>query len=416
MQQVEKISLRGWISWLLGASFFFIMYIGRLSPGVMTSELMLDFHVSTAALGYLSMYFFYPYVLLQLPAGILVDRFGPKRLLILMSVVCGLACYLFSQADSYNAAIISRLLFGIGASFAFVCSLKIAILWFPASRIGFVAGLTQSLGMVGAAVGEQPIAHVVQWTGWRNTLLLEMGLFILLASLVILFVKERAASHVAARTSGADLRKGLRLVLLNPQTWLVGLYAGFLFAPTAAFAELWGNSFLRVGYELSSEKAAFCVGLVFIGFAISGPILGWLSDRTGRRKPWLWLSSIMSAILLLTVVYVPNLSFTTLSILMLIYGLFNTGVVVAYAVASEINPSYVSGISLGIANMLSIIIGALSQPLIGELLERISQQFDPLNYSLSDYQEAFLAIPISFAISLIILIFVKETQCKSTPD
>lgn len=123
----------------------------------------------------------------------------------------------------------------------------------------------------------------------------------------------------------------------------------------------------------------------------------------------------MSAVTLLTVIYVGDLPFWAINVLFLVYGIFNTGVVVAYAVASEINPKFVAGISLGIANMLTIIVGALSQPLIGEMLDGISKQYDPLNYSVADYQHAFIALPISFILSFLIIFLIKETFCRSLP-
>ncbi len=414
---MKHISCKGWISWFLGAAFFYAMYVARLTPGVMTKELMMDFQVTPSSLGYLSMLFFYPYMLLQIPAGIFVDRFGPKIILIIAVCICGVACFLFSQSPNYQLAMTYRFFFGVGAALAFVTSLKLAAIWFPASRIGLIAGLTQTMGMLGAATGEQPVAALVQHIGWRQTLLVEVGLFVVLLVLIIFFVSEggdeAAAKTEPNRTRGDALRQGMKNVLMNPQSWLVGLYTGFIFAPTVAFAELWGNSYLRVAYDLTSERAAFSVGLIFMGWAVGGPLFGWLSDSTGRRKPWMLIAAIVSAVTLLTVIYVEGLPYWAICLLLFGYGVFNTGVVVAYAVASEINPKFVAGVSLGIANMLTIIVGALSQPLVGEMLERAGKQFDPLNYAVTDYQQAFFALPVSFVLSILIIFFIRETYCRS---
>src|SRR5687768_6752451 len=159
-----------WLIWGLGAAFFFAEYVARVAPSVMVPELMKSFNVDAMAIGSLSAFFSYAYVSMQIPVGILVDRYGPHRLLTVMCIVCGLGCFLFAAASNIISANLGRFLMGFGASFAFVGSLKLAVLWFPANRFGLLAGLTQAVGMVGAAIGQAPISLVVAHLGWQTTL------------------------------------------------------------------------------------------------------------------------------------------------------------------------------------------------------------------------------------------------------
>ena len=413
--QNKAVSWRAWFMWGLGASFFFVMYLARMSPGVMSIEIMKEFQLRGVAMGGLSMAFFYPYVLMQIPAGILVDRYGPRFALIFAVFTCAIASYLFSHVESYSMAMLSRTLLGLGASFAFVCALKLAAVWFPPERIGFLAGLTQTLGMLGAASGEKPVAAVAYLVGWRSTLQIEAILFLLLGIVVIFFAHtpKRTTPEHTDHAELATVLHGLKKVLQNPYTWLAGLYAGLLFAPTAAFAEMWGNYFLRERYGFDIEQAALCIGMVFLGWGIGGPIAGWISDQSGRRKPVMLMSPLFG-LLQLTIIIFKKLPVWLLMIAFWAYGMTNTGVVIAYAMASEINPRYVAGISLGVANMLSILIGALFEPLIGWLLDILTDSTAIASYSQDDFRKALTLLPLSFIASVICWYFVRETFCRPT--
>lgn len=411
--------MRPWLMWGLGALFFFTMYIARVSPGVMSIPLMEDFQVSAFALGSLSAFFFYPYVIMQVPVGLLVDRFSTRWLLTAMVLLCALACYLFGSATSLTMASASRFVLGFSAAFGFVGALKLASVWFSPHRFGLLAGLTQAIGMLGAAIGQNYVAVGVETIGWRSTLYVIGGALAVLAVIIALFVRDYPPQHEArspsARTSGRDILRSMGKVFANPQTWINGLCAGLIYAPTAAFAELWGNSFLTRAYGLDLTSAAWCIGLIFIGWGIGGPLMGWLSDTWGRRRPFMWFSAASCCVLLTVILYVPELPLFLLYTCLFAFGMLNAGVVVAYAVAGEINSRRVAGTSLGVANMLSIIIGAAYQPLVGWLLDLSrggALVTDTAVYTVENYRWAFLILPLSLVAAFISIFFIKETYCE----
>jgi MFS family permease len=146
--------------WFLGAFFFFSDYIIRVSPSVLTPQLMQFFHANGETVGLFSGFFYYAYIGMQIPVGILVDKFGPKWLLVMASILCTLSTMMFAQTSHITMGFLSRFLMGFGASFAFVGTLKLISLWFKAERFAFLAGLTQAMGMVGATVGLGAMANV----------------------------------------------------------------------------------------------------------------------------------------------------------------------------------------------------------------------------------------------------------------
>jgi MFS family permease len=234
-------------------------------------------------------------------------------------------------------------------------------------------------------------------------------------------VRDNPAVH--QDSPGALGRKGppiafgdaLMRVLKNPQSWFNGFYVGLIYAPTGAFAEFWGTTYVQHNNGFDKISAAEAISCIFLGWAIGGPLAGMLSDKIKRRKPVMYGSALLSLITMTAALYWSNLSLGMLFLLMFLYGLANTGVGVSYALAGEINERRLAGTSLAFANMASIIIAAAFQPLIGWFLD---MQWDgkmlegiPV-YSIEAYRHAMLALPLCLALGLVSTFFVKETYCK----
>lgn len=411
--------IQPWLIWLLGAGFFFCEYFARVSPSVTAAQLMAYFQVGALAIGNLSAFFYYPYIAMQIPVGTLLDRFGPRRVLTLMAFLCGLACFSFAYVYNIHVAQLSRALMGFSAAFAFVGALKIATIWFEPRFLGLLAGLTQGMGMLGAAVGEGLFAMIIAVIGWRETIALIGVILVVFAILIGLIVRDKRptllGSHWTSETSRLGILEGLMVVFRNRNSWVNVLYVGLLYAPTACFAELWGPSYLQRVYGIDPELAAWAVSVIFLGWAIGGPLVGWASDRMRLRRPIMFASSFLSLILLSAILYMKSVSIYLLFCLLFLYGVSNTGVAIAYAVAGELNPLAVSGVSIAFANMSSIAIGALLQPGIGWMIQR---NWDGLiinggpYYSISDYRHAMIILPFCLAAAFVFVFFIKETHCR----
>lgn len=419
-QKMEDSGMRSWLPWLvwgLAAAYFFSDYFARVSPGVMSRELQLAFSVSAAGLGGLSAFFYYPYVAMQLPVGLLVDRYSIRNLLAIMSLLTACGCAMFGLASNLWIASVARMLIGFSAAFAFVGALRLAAMWFPPAKLGLIAGLTQALGMLGAAVGEAPVSYLVASVGWRATMLLMVLIFVILAGLIFKFVFEKTtvrAKRPVKTENSLGIIKSLKLTLANNQTKLAALYAGLIFAPTAVIGEFWGPAYLEYGHHIGTHAAAFANGLIFIGWGIGGPLFGWLSDRIERRKPLLYFSGIAGLMLMSLILFMPHFTLWQLYTLFFLYGLTNYGVSIAYAVVTEVSNKKVLGASIAFANMSSIIIGAIMQPLLGQLIDwhaGFASQ-DIANLHLLDFRFAFSILPFCSLLALVCAFFIKETYCS----
>ncbi len=167
-QAVPRTVLLGF-GWFLCAVFFLYAFVQRVAPSVMVDDLMRDFAVGGALLGNLSAYYYYAYAGSQIPVGVLMDRFGPRRLVTLAAALAGAGSLVFVLADGLWLASIGRLMIGFGCAFSFVGALNYAALWFPPNRFATLSGWAQMLGVLGGIIGQAPLGYLVETAGRQPT-------------------------------------------------------------------------------------------------------------------------------------------------------------------------------------------------------------------------------------------------------
>lgn len=419
----QRSALYGWLVCGLGALFYCYEYFLRISPSVMTQDLMRVYHIDATLLGNLAAFYYYAYTPMQLPVGLLMDRFGPRRLLVIASLLCAVGTYLFAESGHLFVAQMGRFLVGFGSAFAFVGVLKLATIWLPPNRFGMIAGLTTALGMMGATGGDVALAILVDHIGWHNTILLSASMGLVLALVILLILPEDDGSaFVPGKPSSRrmtasfqQLLTGLGCLLRNPQMWCIGLIGCLLYLPTSAFAELWGIPYLEGVFGLSKTKAAGAVSMIFLGWAVGGPLVGFMSDQFGRRKIPLIAGSLLATVVVLLIMYAP---INTVELFLL---LFSIGVVTSvenlcFAIGREINSDHLAGTALALTNMLVMLGGIVFQPLIGLFLD-MSWSGEMANgvrvYSSENYHFAMMVLPIGLITAAFLTLFVKETYAKA---
>lgn len=403
-----------WCIWGLAAFFFFAHYVVRVTPGHISEDL-LDHFIDTTkvSIGILGAAFYLPYVLMQMPVGYLVDRFGTRSLLTLAVLICSVSCLFFANASIIDTAIFSRVLLGFCSAAAFISALKLITVWFEPQKLALLVGVTQALGMVGAAFGARLVPYLNQQIGWQDTFYGYSIVFFALAILIFAVVRNAPANgnaSIATPSPSAKPAGSMLSVLFSKYTWINACYAGAIYAPTDVMGELWGKEFLKNIHSLNNFQASHAVSYIFIGWAIGGPIAGWLADHYGRR-PIMIASALLGLILLPILFYVPFLPLFTMNAVAFFYGLTNTGLIASYTVAGELHDKSHGGFSMAIANMFSVLLGAAFMPLLAWLLERLAS-IGPdgvVIYSPEDYQKAVFILPICLLIAVVLAVCSKET-------
>src|SRR5262245_1387873 len=407
----ERLSLLPLFGWLTGAVFFFYAWVLRVAPSVMVEELMRDFAVGAAVLGHLSAAYFYGYAGMQIPVGVLLDRFGPRRLMTLAALVCAAGCVLLATSTSLGLATAGRFLIGASAAFSLVGSMAVAGQWFHPNRFALLSGLSMAMGMAGGVFGQAPLRLAVEASDWRTTTLALAAGGLALAAAAWATVRDRW------RGSGGlgQALAGLGAVLRKRQTWLIALVGLGTSAPLLGFASLWGVPFLETAYRLPRAQAAMLTSMIFVGWGVGAPIIGWLSDRIGRRKPPLVAGLLLQTASLAALIYVPGLPGPVLAGLCFLVGFFGSVQIVCFPLIRENHPPALSGTGIGFVNGMVTGAGALFQPLVGLLLDLAwtGQTLAGARlYETGSYRVALASLVACCLGGLLCLAAVRETHCR----
>ena len=407
--------------WGLGAAFYLIGFFQRVAPAVITRELMSEFALGAAALGNLAAFYYYSYVAMQIPAGVLADRWGPRRVLTAGAAVAAAGTLLFALAPGYAAAGLGRLLIGGSVGVAFVAMLKLAGHWFAPTRFAMLSGLALACGIFGAVSAGVPLRLLVDAFGWRVVLGCSAGVTGLLATAIWLAVRDDPAergyaSYAPVAPAGrTPILEGIRRALATRNVWLVALVSGSVSGPTLTFGGLWGVPFLTTHYGLETSQAAMLTSLLLVAWAVGAPILGALSDRWRRRKPLYALGTLLATAGWCAVLLVPELPLALLVSLLAFTGFASAAAMVGFAIAKESAPAALAGTAGGITNMGNMLGGMIMQPAVGWMLDqRWAGTFanGVRIYDFGAYRAGFALMLIWLAVALVLLVFVRETHCR----
>jgi len=284
----------------MAAPLYLIGFFYRVAPAVMTAEMMRTFSIGAAALGNLSAFYFYSYVLMQIPTGVLADRWGPRRLLTTGALVAGAGGALFALAPSLGWAYLGRFLIGASVAVAWIGLLKVASDWFPPRLFAMVTGVGLLGGILGAVGAGPPLRLLIDHVHWRIVMLAAAGVTLAVGAAVWMVVRDTPAqkgfvnySHSGPAKTHRPVREGLAEVLRFRNAWLLFVIPGGLVGAILTFAGLWGVPFLTSQYGMSTARASVLTSVQLVAWALASPLFGWFSDRLGRRKP-LYLAGLVT--------------------------------------------------------------------------------------------------------------------------
>lgn len=257
--------------WGLGAALYLIAFYQRVAPAVITAELSREFGLSAAALGNLSAFYFYSYAAVQIPTGMLADRWGPRRVLATGAALTALGTFLFAWSPSVAYANAGRLVIGAAAGVAFVSMLKLASHWMAPRRFAFVSGLALLIGTLGATLAGAPLRIAVDAFGWRAVMLASAIATAILCVAIWSVVRDDPADRgydgyfpreslksAPLLDAGASQPRGAQLaeVLRFRNPWLMLAVPGGFSAILLTFPGLWGVPFLVSQYGFATREAA----------------------------------------------------------------------------------------------------------------------------------------------------------------
>lgn len=425
---VKKITppiAAGLFVWSFGACFYLLGFFHRVAPAVITGELMKDFGISAAALGNLSAFYFYSYVAMQVPTGILADTWGPRRLLTLGTLVAALGAVLFALSPTIIWAMTGRLLIGGSVAVAFVCLLKLAANWFAPNRFAMVSGLALFCGIVGAVCAGTPLRILVDHFGWRNVVLLSALMTLMIGVCTWVFVRdtpqEKGFQNFLTPKAAGSIHKSsgvladLFHVFRYSNTVLLFIIPGGIVGAVLTFSGLWGVPYLIRLHGISPAEAATISSALLVAWALGGPFFGWLSDRLSNRKLLYLVGCGIAASGWAIIVLMESISLFTLVPILLATGFASGCMVLSFAFVKESVPTRLAGTASGVINMGVMMGPMVLQPAVGWVLDHMWRGEVDMGirvYDIVAYRSGFSLMLFWIVLSFVLLLFTRETRCR----
>jgi MFS family permease len=393
------------IAWLVAATFYFYQYALRSAPAVMMPQLSDAFGLSAMSVASIVGLFYYGYSPFSLVAGAAMDRLGPRRLMPVAAVTVGLGALLFAMGRPETANV-GRFLQGAGGVFALVGAIYIATKNFPASQAATLIGATQMFGMAGGSAGQFAVGPMIERGLAWNSFWLGMAVIALVLGLFLFLLLPKEERKEQPDNWMKSATTAFKVVFKNPQSILCGLISGLLFIPTTIFDMIWGVRYLQEAHGFDYPSAVMRSATVPMGWIIGCPLLGFISDKLGRRKPVIIGGALVLLVCLAWILYGPA-DVLPPYVLGLVAGMASGAAMLPYTVIKEANPPQYGGTATGVINFLNFTFSALLGPVFGRILGRVSGGGTEME--LSHYQTAFVPLLYGVAIAIILALLLKET-------
>jgi len=405
-----------WIIWILSSIFIIFKSIQLPFFDVAAAKIATSLSADEEILSSISAIYFYTYATLQIPVGLIFDRFNAKKPLIFAITCSAIGACLFSIADDPVHAIIYRIIMGTGSAFGFIGSLKLIQEWFPPEKFSTLAGITGTATTLGGVFG-LPLDWAINAIGWREVMMVIGLMQFLLLALFYIFTRE-PKQPIPKNTEIEDSPKdkktigGIFGMLRNKQCLLNISFGTAMCVIYGGFGGLWGANYIMQYYKIEDVHAASIGSYLFIGSTIGPIFFGWLSSRIQNNKNIMLFAGIASAISLSSIVYIENLPIIVFEFILSLIGIFSGVYIISYTYAKNLYPR-LSSLSIGLLNTVVYLGIGGSQQIVGFLLQFHSNQASLENVSqlsLADYRFAFSSMVFFIIIGIISTLFLKKTN------
>lgn len=396
------------------AFFMFYEFMQLNIINSMSTEIIKTFSLSRIELGWFAASFFYANAIFLIPAGVLLDHFPTRSLLILASLSAVIGTIILATSPNLLIATLGRFITGASNAFAFLGTMRLISQCFPKEKIASMAGCAITIGMLGGMFAQTPITFALQFLTWRECLLVSSLLGIIISATMACFIPESSIKKFHSNINWQELFLQFTEVIQYKSNWFSGIYTCFTNLPLAILAALWGNLYLTQGLNLAPTEASIIILTLFLGMMIGAPSWGWWSDRLKKRK----LPMLIGSTLLTLVTFCLFMNLFTFSIWGL-YGLFffmgiGAGIqVLGYTYVIEMNRRAIASTAMGFVSVILLTLSALFQPFFGWLITYYTQTFHSQVveniYTLKDYQFALFILPLSAFLSILVAMNFKET-------
>lgn len=405
--------------WSLPLLFFGFQFILRLFPGLVMPDFLAKYHITATDFGLFASLYYLGYAGMQIPIAILLDKFGPRLIICLSALLCGLACILTTQSDLWILALLSRFLIGIGSVVGFLGTSKIISNWFSSQQYGRLVGFTFSFGLLGAIYGGKPVSLLIEKMGFESVLFV-LGCVSIFISLFVCLLLKNKQTHEKKTQSVIST---LKFVLTKPSIIVLAISSLMMVGSLEGFADVWGVPYLMAARSLSKPDAAGIVSYIFIGMLFGGPILTYFADKFRSDYKVIFACGLLMAVLLSYFLYCnEGLSLYAMKTLMFVIGILCCYQVLVFAVGSKlVSPGYL-GVTIAFLNCINMLGGLFFHRTIGILMDSLSDTHlmnGIVVYEANTFVLALIIVPLCSVVGAIGILFsqyqLKKEQLKIVP-
>nr|WP_319273234.1 MFS transporter [uncultured Draconibacterium sp.] len=420
MENQEPRTNRASLVVFTAGAFFFYSFIQMT---LFSTEAMKEFFMNllvindTAEFGNFAGTFLYGTVIFLIPAGLLLDKFSVRKIIIAMILLDVICVFALSFTSNLLIASVLRFIMGVAHCIAFMAPFRLAPRWFASKHLALVSGLLVAFAVFGGWVSGAPMLNLITSFGGKTAMLINGGLGFIILAAALLFLKDFPQGHKEESETKAEisLMDGLKLAAQNKQNWLAGLFIGLLNLAVLLLGAMWGTTYLKiVNPEFSEATFTGIIGMIFIGTIIGSPLGGLISDKLKSRKKAMIGGGVLSLIVMLLIIFPPVSNAAFFYVLFLLLGLITAAQSIGYAVIAESNEDKVLGTANGLSAVVLMGIAAIGQPLFGQLVALFGGGADASMEQLqSAFQVSIWVMPIAFVVAIICALLLRETFQKS---
>lgn len=409
---------RAWVIWSVGLSVYVLAVFHRTSLGVAGLLAADRFDISAAQLSTFTVVQLAVYAAMQIPVGVLLDRFGSKRLMSTGLVLMTGGQLWFAFAGSFEVGLAARILLGAGDAMVFTSLLRLVAVWFRVKQAPFVTQLTGVVGQLGAIAAATPLAAALATFGWTRSFATAAGLGVVLSVFLLLLVKDSPyRGEAVERIKVRALASTLAEVWGNPGTRL-GLWVHFTsqFGATV-FTMLWGYPFLVRGEGLDPRTASLLLVVMTVTAMAFGPVIAAFTARVPYRRSQLVLVivAVIATVWAVVLLWPGRAPLWLLVLLVVVTAVGGPGSMVGFDLARTFHPSSRLGRASGVVNIGGFTASLLAIALIGVVLDRLAPG-GPDEYTLRDFRIAMSVQFLFWGVGVVQLVRYRRKSLRYVED
>ncbi|MDR1609381.1 MAG: MFS transporter [Holosporales bacterium] len=384
-----------------------------MEPSVLSNNIMGEFEVTASTFGAIVSMAYLPYIIMQIPCGVILDRVGAKTVVVVSNVLLALGAFIFGAADSVTQLKIGRLIIGLASSAGFISCGKVVTDLFPLPKHSLLIGVGMFLGCIGGIAGTSPTACLINMIGWRYTTFVLAAFGIIVSLLAMRYMKaDGKPKNDATDATSHSIIDGLKLLVKSSQAWILGLYGALAYLPLGALAEVWIVPFMERRFSISTEQAAVASILILVGYGLGAIVAAKVADVLKSGKMTVAIFSAATVILFWVALNSDSIGFVTCLVLLFAGGLGAGTNTIAFAMIYRCVPEGFGGTSAGFMNSVVMSSVPIFQVLLGTLLDffrngTVDNNGAPV-YTVDIFRGAFLFFIAALVIAFVSTLFIKE--------